>query len=68
MAEAYRDFLDVLVADERDAAEAASVERHGIRVRLTQTIMDSDAAKVELARVTLAAAAEARPATKGTAR
>jgi LPPG:FO 2-phospho-L-lactate transferase len=69
VAEAYCDFLDVLVADERDAAEAASVERRGIHVRLAQTIMDSEAAKADLARVTLAAAAEAHPSTaKGAAR
>jgi LPPG:FO 2-phospho-L-lactate transferase len=57
VAQAYSDFLDVLVADRRDAAQAAEVERLGVRVVLADTIMKSETAKIELARVALGGAA-----------
>jgi len=56
VAQAYSDFLDVLVADQRDASQAPEVERLGARVVLADTIMSSRAAKAELARVVVMAA------------
>ena len=56
VAQAYSAFLDVLVGDERDRGEAEAVERLGIRVHCTRTLMDSDMAKIELARAALRAA------------
>jgi LPPG:FO 2-phospho-L-lactate transferase len=46
---AYSDFLDVLIVDERDAAERAAVERMGIELRTARTVMKSDADKAGLA-------------------
>ena len=66
VAQAYSDFLDVLVADRRDGAQAEEVERLGIKVVLADTVMSSDAAKAELARVALAAAVQEQVHTKDT--
>ncbi len=68
VAQAYMDFLDLLVADERDRSAPvpdpperqsesleAAIEKLGIRVAFTNTIMDSDNAKAELARAALSA-------------
>lgn len=52
---AYADFLDVLVADQQDAAQAAAVARLRIRVHLTSTVMKAARDKAELARAALAA-------------
>ena len=50
VAELYRDFLDVFVLDEQDAALQPEVERNGMKVIVTQTIMSSAHAKQSLAR------------------
>lgn len=55
VAQAYAGFLDVLVAEEQDADQAAAVERLGIPVHLTKTVMKSARDKAELARAALAA-------------
>ena len=55
VAKAYADFLDVLIADERDTADAPEVEAMGIRVLCTATIMKSDADKAALAEAALQA-------------
>jgi LPPG:FO 2-phospho-L-lactate transferase len=55
VAHAYRDFLDVLICDVRDAGRKHDVEQLGIAVRCTQTLMRSDADKQELARFALEA-------------
>ncbi len=49
MARAYADFLDVLIADERDAAEKPAVERLGVELRTARTVMKSEAEKAGLA-------------------
>ncbi|MGH9603997.1 MAG: 2-phospho-L-lactate transferase [Terriglobales bacterium] len=54
VAKAYADFLDVLIADERDAAAAPEVEAMGIRVQLAATIMQSEADKRALAEAAVA--------------
>jgi LPPG:FO 2-phospho-L-lactate transferase len=59
---AYKDFLDVLIADESDHWSAAGVEAYGVRVQFTDTIMNSDEAKEKLARATMAAVVPARAA------
>ena len=58
VARAYRDFLDVLVVDERDAAAAGEVERLGIRTLCAQTLMTTTAEKIALASATLHAAGQ----------
>jgi LPPG:FO 2-phospho-L-lactate transferase len=50
--------IDGLVIDEADADLAARIEADGTRVRVAQTVMQSDADRLELARVTLDFAAE----------
>ena len=52
---AYRDFLDLLVMDERDAALAANVQKLGIRALSTNTIMKSAEDKKALASASLQA-------------
>lgn len=56
IAEAYREFLDVLVLDEQDRALCDRVEALGIRAVVTDTIMRDASAKARLAEVTLRAA------------
>jgi len=55
VADAYRDFLDVLVVDEEDAALAPEIEAAGTRCIVAQTIMRGPAEKRALAEVALAA-------------
>lgn len=49
VARAYADFLDVLIVDERDAAEKPAVEKLGVEMRTARTVMKSDVDKAELA-------------------
>jgi LPPG:FO 2-phospho-L-lactate transferase len=58
IAEAYRDFLDVLIADRQD--EGTEVE--GVPMVFTNTLMTSEADKVDLARFALGAVAASRGA------
>ncbi len=53
VAQAYADFLDALIVDERDAAEKPAVERLGIEMRTARTVMKSEEEKVGLAWATL---------------
>ncbi len=53
VAQAYQDFLDVLIADVRDAKEAEELRQSGLRVHCTHTIMRSADEKVALARTVL---------------
>src|SRR5271156_5276360 len=39
VAQAYEDFLDVLICDTRDARAAEALRKNGVRVQCTQTIM-----------------------------
>ena len=55
VAEAYRDFLDVLVIDEEDRDLAPAVEATGVRAVVAQTIMRGPAEKRALAEVVLRA-------------
>lgn len=58
IAEAYRDFVDVLVADNHDASEQGRIEQNSIRATFTNTIMRSDEDKIALARFSLEAVAK----------
>ncbi|MBS1849952.1 MAG: 2-phospho-L-lactate transferase [Acidobacteria bacterium] len=49
VAEAYHDFLDVLVVDHRDAAAAGELQKAGYRVHCASTIMTTPEDKVALA-------------------
>jgi LPPG:FO 2-phospho-L-lactate transferase len=55
VAQVYKEFLDILIADERDRAQAADAEKLGVQVSFTNTIMASNDAKAELARTALSA-------------
>jgi LPPG:FO 2-phospho-L-lactate transferase len=49
VAQAYREFLDILVVDDRDAQAAEELQRSGLRVRCANTIMSGAKEKTELA-------------------
>ena len=53
VAQAYEDFLDVLICDTRDASAAEALRQNGLRVQCTQTIMRSADDKASLAREAL---------------
>ena len=53
VAQAYEDFLDVLVCDARDARAAEALRKNGVRVQCAQTIMRSAEDKAALAREVL---------------
>jgi LPPG:FO 2-phospho-L-lactate transferase len=54
VAQAYEDFLDILICDTRDARPAEALRKSGLRVQCTQTIMRSADDKAALAREALA--------------
>ena len=60
VAQAYEDFLDVLVVDLEDHADADHLREGGLHVLCANTVMKSLADKQELARFTLHAALQAR--------
>jgi LPPG:FO 2-phospho-L-lactate transferase len=53
VAQAYHDFLDVLVADLRDQQAADELRRSGFRVQCTRTMMRTAQDKADLARAVL---------------
>jgi LPPG:FO 2-phospho-L-lactate transferase len=53
VAQAYEDFLDVLICDTRDARAADAIGKGGLRVQCTQTLMRSADDKAALAREAL---------------
>jgi LPPG:FO 2-phospho-L-lactate transferase len=55
VARCYRDFLDVMVIDERDANLVEAIEDLGIPTIVTNTIMSDLAAKMHLAQTVLRA-------------
>jgi LPPG:FO 2-phospho-L-lactate transferase len=54
VAQAYEDFLDILIADLQDAEAARRLTRPGLRVHCTNTIMRNSDDKTKLARTVLA--------------
>jgi LPPG:FO 2-phospho-L-lactate transferase len=53
VAQAYKDFLDVLIADVRDAKVAEELQQSGLRVHCAHTIMRTADEKADLARLVL---------------
>jgi LPPG:FO 2-phospho-L-lactate transferase len=53
VAQAYMDFLDVLIADVRDARAAEELQQSGLRVHCTHTITRTAEEKADLARTVL---------------
>ena len=72
VAQAYEDFLDILICDTRDARAAEALRKNGLRVQCTQTIMRTPDDKAALAREALSCvftgpAREDEPAQRSTA-
>lgn len=65
VARAYEDFLDILIADLRDAEAARQLTRPGLRVHCTNTIMRNSDDKAKLARTVLALLAAGSAAMAG---
>jgi LPPG:FO 2-phospho-L-lactate transferase len=61
VAQAYEDFLDVLICDVRDARAAEALRRNGLRVQCAQTIMRRPEDKAALAREALSFVAAGPP-------
>jgi LPPG:FO 2-phospho-L-lactate transferase len=55
VAQAYHDFLDILIADTQDAEAAGALQRSGLRVVCVPTIMRTSSDKANLARAVLSA-------------
>lgn len=53
VAQMYADFLDLLIADTRDATAAAELQKTGFRVHCTNTMMQSSAERAALGRAVL---------------
>jgi LPPG:FO 2-phospho-L-lactate transferase len=53
VAQAYHDFLDILIADTRDAQAAEELKRSGLRVHCTPTLMRTSDDQAQLARAVL---------------
>ena len=53
VAKLYSDFLDTLILDTADSAEKCRIEKLGVEVKVTNTIMKSLEDKIELARAVL---------------
>ena len=66
VAKAYDDFFDILIADGRDLDAATKLDRPGLRVHCTNTIMKTSDDKAKLARTVLALlTAETAPVRSG---
>jgi LPPG:FO 2-phospho-L-lactate transferase len=55
VAQAYHDFLDILIVDVRDAQAADELRQTGLRVHVTQTVMRTSDDKADLAGAVLSA-------------
>jgi len=53
VARIYADFLDTFVIDDLDSAERSDIEKLGIRVKVTNTVMKTLENKIQLAKVVL---------------
>jgi LPPG:FO 2-phospho-L-lactate transferase len=53
VAQLYKDFLDTYIIDNEDAAEKQRIERLGLKVKVTNTVMKSLGDKVKLAEAVL---------------
>jgi LPPG:FO 2-phospho-L-lactate transferase len=64
VAQAYEDFLDLLICDTRDTRQAEDLRTNGLRVQCTQTLMRSPEDKAALAREALSLVASGPQAVK----
>ena len=55
VAQAYHDFLDLLVIDEKDAEAAEELRKSGLRIHVAKTIMRTATDKADLANSVLSA-------------
>jgi len=55
VAQAYHDFLDLLIVDVRDAQAADELRQSGLRVQVAKTVMRTSEDKADLARAVLSA-------------
>ena len=55
VAQAYHDFLDMLIVDVRDAEAADELQKSGLRVQVAKTVMRTSEDKADLASAVLAA-------------
>jgi LPPG:FO 2-phospho-L-lactate transferase len=62
VAQAYHDFLDMLVVDVRDGEAADELRKTGLRVHVTKTIMRTSEDKADLAAAVLAAVRDQKSA------
>jgi LPPG:FO 2-phospho-L-lactate transferase len=67
VAQAYADFLDILICDARDVRAAQALGSQNIRIHCTQTIMRNSADKAGLARAALSLVAPASLSDKSSA-
>jgi LPPG:FO 2-phospho-L-lactate transferase len=58
VAELYSDFLDIFILDRQDEAARSEIERLGLKVIVTETVMSDADKKLSLAKTTLAALAD----------
>jgi LPPG:FO 2-phospho-L-lactate transferase len=65
VAQAYEDFLDLLIADSGDAQAAEKLRESGLHMHCCQTIMKSQEERTNLARTVLAAVAAVKSAAEG---
>jgi len=61
VAQAYADFLDILICDTRDTRASEGLRQNGLRVQCTQTIMRSAEDKAALAREVLSCLSSSVP-------
>jgi LPPG:FO 2-phospho-L-lactate transferase len=67
VAQAYEDFLDVLICDTRDARAAEALRKSGLRTHCTQTIMRTAEDKAALAQTALSLVSNIRQSDEPTA-
>jgi LPPG:FO 2-phospho-L-lactate transferase len=64
IAEAYRDFAHVIIADSRDESERKAIEEQSVCATFTNTVMNSTDDKISLARFALSAVSMRREAAR----
>lgn len=65
VAQAYHDFLDMLIIDVRDAEAADELRKSGLRVQVAKTVMRTSEDKADLATAVLTAVRSQSAATAG---
>jgi LPPG:FO 2-phospho-L-lactate transferase len=68
VAQAYEDFLDILICDMRDNRAAEALRKKGLRVQCAQTIMRTSEDKAALARTVLSLVMGTQPSNQSATR